>query len=83
MLYNMVIYASTDQAFAKIHSIDGLPMFSAGRAGGRIRTGLHIDGDGTTGCRLGYTMMQAVGLDIPHWGDQSNQTNQEIGEIIV
>ncbi|HCX13953.1 MAG TPA: hypothetical protein DGZ24_01395 [Rhodospirillaceae bacterium] len=83
LLDNMMIYASTDQSFAKIHSIDGLPMFSAGRAGGRIKTGLHIDGNGTTGCRLGYTMMQAVGLDIPHWGNQSNQTSQEISEIVT
>ena len=83
LLDNVFIYASTDQSFAKIHSIDGLPMFSAGRAGGKIKTGLHIDGKGTTGCRLGYTAMRAVGLDIPHWGNQSNQTNKEIGEIVV
>ena len=58
-------------------------MFSAGRAGGKIKTGLHIDGNGTTGCRLGYTMMKAIGMDVPHWGNQSNQTNKEIGEIVV
>ena len=83
LLDNMMIYASTDQSFAKIHSIDELPMFSAGRAGGKIKTGLHIDGAGTAGCRLGYTMMKAVGLDIPHWGNQSNQTNKAIAEIVV
>ncbi|MHB1205969.1 MAG: DUF1552 domain-containing protein [Rhodospirillaceae bacterium] len=83
LLDNMFVYASTDQSFAKIHSIDGLPMFSAGRAGGKIKTGLHVDGQGTTGCRLGYTAMKAVGLDLPHWGNQSNQTSKEIGEIVV
>jgi len=83
LLDNMAIYASTDQSYARIHSIDNLPMFSAGRAGGRIKTGLHINGAGTTGCRLGYTMMKAVGVDVPHWGNQSNQTNKEIGEIVV
>ena len=83
LLDNMMIYGSTDQSFAKIHSIDGLPMFSAGRCGGKIKTGLHIDGQGTTGCRLGYTMMRNLGLDIPHWGNQSNQTNKEISEIVV
>jgi hypothetical protein len=79
----MLIYASTDQSFAKIHSIDGLPMFSAGTAGGRIKTGLHIDGGGTPGTRLGYTMMKTLGVDIPHWGTQSNNTSKEIGEILV
>ena len=48
-----------------------------------IKTGLHIDGKGTTGCRLGYTAMKAMGMEIPHWGNQSNQTNKEIGEIVV
>lgn len=83
LLDNMLIYASTDQSFAKIHSIDGLPMFSAGSAGGKIKTGLHIDGGGTPGTRLGYTMMKTLGVDIPHWGTQSNNTSKEISEILV
>ena len=83
LLDNMLVYASTDQSFAKIHSIDGLPMFSAGRAGGRIKTGLHIDGGGTPGTRLGYTMMKTLDVDIPSWGTQSNNTSKEISEILV
>jgi hypothetical protein len=83
LLDNMLIYASTDQSFAKIHSIDGLPMFSAGRGGGKIKTGLHLDGGGTPGTRLGYTLMKTLGVDIPHWGTQSNNTSKEICEILV
>jgi len=83
LLDNMLIYASTDQSFAKIHSIEGLPMFSAGRAGGKIKTGLHLDGGGTPGTRLGYTMMKTLGVDIKSWGTQSNDTSKEIGEILV
>lgn len=83
LLDNMLIYASTDQSFAKIHSIEGLPMFSAGSAGGRIKTGVHLDGGGTPGTRLGYTMMKTLGVDIPSWGTQSNNTSKEISEILV
>ncbi len=83
LLDNMLIYASTDQSFAKIHSIEGLPMFTAGRAGGKIKTGLHIDGGGTPGSRLGYTMMKSLGVDINSWGTQSNNTSKAIGEILV
>lgn len=83
LLDNMLIYASTDQSFAKVHSIEGLPMFSAGRAGGRIKTGLHLDGGGTPGTRLGYTMMKTLGVDIASWGTQSNITSKEISEILV
>lgn len=83
LLDNAFIYATTDQSFAKLHAIDGIPMFSAGNAGGRIKTGLHIDGGGTPGCRLGFTAQRLMGLDIASWGAKSNTTSQPIGEILV
>lgn len=83
MLDNVLVYATTDHSFAKTHSIDRMPMFTAGRAGGQIKTGLHIDGTRTAGTRLGYTSLHLMGLDVPSWGDQSNKTSSEIGEILV
>ena len=83
ILDNALIYATTDQSFAKLHAIDGIPMFSAGTAGGRVKTGLHIDGDGSPGCRLGYTAQRLMGLDIESWGSKSNNTSSEISEILV
>ena len=83
LLDHSFIYATTDQSFAKIHGIEGIPMFSAGNAGGRVKTGLHIDGAGTPGCRLGYTGMRVMGLDVPSWGDKSNKTANEISEVLA
>jgi hypothetical protein len=83
LLDNMLIYASTDQSLARIHSIDNQPMFTAGRAGGRVKTGLHIDGSGTAGTRLGYTAMKIFELDSASWGSQSNGTSKEIGEMLA
>lgn len=83
LLDNVLIYATTDQSLARLHQIDGLPMFTAGRAGGKLKTGLHIDGKGSPGTRLGYTAMKVMGLDIPSWGTQSNNTSKEIGEILA
>lgn len=83
LLDNAFIYATTDQSFAKIHAIDGIPMFSAGTAGGRVKTGLHIDGGGSPACRLGYTAQRLMGLDIESWGDKSNNTSSEVSEILV
>lgn len=83
LLDNAFVYATTDQSFAKVHAIDGIPMFSAGTAGGRVRTGLHIDGRGTPGCRLGYTAQRLMGLEIASWGDKSNHTSSPIGEVLV
>lgn len=83
MLDNVLVYCTTDHSYAKIHSIERMPMFTAGRAGGQIKTGLHIDGTKTPGTRLGYTAMRLMGLDVTSWGDKSNKTSSEIGEILV
>ena len=83
LLDNCFVYSTTDQSFAKTHSIEGIPMFSAGTAQGRVRTGLHLDGRGSPGCRLGYTAQRLMGLDIKAWGDKSNRTSDAISEILV
>jgi len=83
LLDNTLIYASTDSNWARIHSIDGIPMFTAGRAGGRVRTGLHIDGAGTAATRVGFTAMKVFGVDAASWGTKSNNTAKEIPEILA
>ena len=83
LLDHSFIYATTDQSFAKTHSIEGIPMFCAGTAGGRVKTGMHIDGGGSPGCRLGYTALRLMGVDTPSWGDKSNKTANEISEILA
>lgn len=83
MLDNVLVYANTDQSFAKVHSIDGIPMFTAGNARGRLRTGVHVDGGGSPGTRLGFTVMKLMGVELDSWGDKSNHTSQMISEILV
>ena len=62
LLDNVLIYGFTDvMVFARVHSLDGMPMFTAGRAGGKVKTGLHIDGAGTPVTRLGLTTMRVMG----------------------
>src|SRR4029077_7053876 len=74
LLDNVLIYANSDHGLARIHSLDGMAMFTAGRAGGRVKTGLHVAGDGTAATRLGYTAMKIMGLPIRTWGTKSNAT---------
>ena len=83
LLDNVLLYASTDTAWARIHSLDGVPMFTAGRAGGRVKTGLHINGGGTPGTRVGYTAMKIFGVDATQWGTQSNLTSKEVSEMLA
>ena len=55
----------------------------AGRAGGKIKTGLHLKMEGATTARLGYTVQRLMGIDIKGWGSRSNATDKELGEIMA
>jgi hypothetical protein len=83
LLDNTLLYGSTDHAWARIHSLDGIPAFTAGRAGGRVKCGLHIDGNGTPATRLGYTAMRVMGVEASSWGTGSNRTASDIAEMLV
>lgn len=83
LLDNMLVYASTDSGLARVHAIDNIPMFTAGRAGGKLKTGLHIDGAGSAATRVGYTSLKLMGVDVASWGTKSNSTSQPVGEVLA
>jgi len=83
LLDNMFIVADTDHGFARLHELDKMPMFTAGRAGGKLKTGLHVDLKGTSIARMGYTALRLTGVDVASFGDRSNLTSSEIGEILI
>jgi hypothetical protein len=83
LLDNVLIYAVTDHGYARVHTLDGMAAMTAGRAGGKLKTGLHIKTEGATIGRLGYTAQRIMGLDINSWGTRSNNTSKEFGEILV
>jgi hypothetical protein len=83
LLDNVVVYAHSDQELAKIHSINGIPMMTAGRAGGRLKAGLHVNGKGEAGTQLGYTLMRVMGLNATEWGKGSMKSTRQIGEIVA
>lgn len=83
LLDNMLIYASSETNYARVHTLDGLPSYTIGRAGGRIRTGFHVVGGGDPQTRVGLTIMQAMGLRRSSWGTRSLETSRPITEILV
>jgi hypothetical protein len=59
-------------------------MLTAGRAGGRVRTGYHYaapQGDPVT--RVSLTVMQSLGVPISTFGSESNRTAKTITEVMV
>lgn len=83
LLDHTLVYAHSDNESAKTHVLDGTPMFTAGGASGRLKTGLHIDGKGDVATRLGYTVQRVMGLTIGEWGGGSLRTSREISEILA
>lgn len=83
LLDRCLVLAYTDTSEARLHAVDGIPMFLAGAAGGRLKTGLHIAGQGETVSRAGLTVQQAMGLDVDRWGTGANQTASPIGELLA
>jgi len=83
LLDNMLIYANTDHGDARVHSLNKLVSFTAGRAGGRAKTGLHVDAKETGVTRVGYTALRIMGLELPTWGDKSNMTADPFNEIVA
>jgi len=83
LIDNVLVYAHSDNEDAKTHVLNGTPMFTVGRAGGRLRTGLHVDGGGDVATRLGYTVQRVMGLPVAEWGVASLRTSREITEILA
>ena len=83
LLDNTLLFAHSETEFAKFHTIDNIPMMLAGRAGGRVKSGLYVDGAGTPVSRVGLTLQQLMGVSIDKWGTQSMETNKAIGELVA
>jgi hypothetical protein len=83
LLDRCLILYSTDGGSARVHSTDNIPMFTAGGAGGRIKTGMHIRAQGDTVARVGLTLQQVMGVPTGSWGTDSNRTSKTFSEIMV
>ncbi len=83
LLDHSLILAYTDTGFAKLHTLEDIPMLLAGSASGRIKTGYHIAGAGGPVTRVGLTVQQAMGMSIDSWGVGSMATKKPITEIMA
>ena len=83
LLDHCAVMAFTDQAYARIHSVDGLPILVAGGASGRIKTGHHIAGDNSQVSRVGLTLQKALGVSVDTWGQESLQVKTPYTELLA
>lgn len=83
VLDRALILWQTDHGYARTHTMDDLPILTVGRAGGRLKTGLHVVTTGDPSTRVGLTVQQVMGVPLNSWGRLSNQTSKPITEIIA
>ena len=83
LLDRSLLLAHSDCQLAQIHNLSGIPIMTAGSAGGRIKTGLHVAGKSSPATRIGLTAMQALGVQMAEWGANSMKTSQAVSEIVA
>jgi hypothetical protein len=82
LLDHSLIMAFSDTGYAKIHSIENIPMFLAGRAGGKHKAGQHIATKGDSVTRVSLTAMHLVGAAAGEFGSGAMKTTRPISEVI-
>jgi len=83
LLDNSLVFAFSDTGYAKIHSIENIPMFLAGGAAGRHKAGQHIHTTGESVTRVSLTAMRLVGAPVGEFGTASMKTARPITDVIA
>lgn len=83
LLDNMLVLAHSDVSFGKNHDVNGLPMMVAGRAGGKVKSGIHIKSGGDPVTRVGLTMQQVMGVSVDTWGTGASRATRALSELLI
>jgi hypothetical protein len=83
LLDHMLIMGFSDTGYAKIHSIDNIPMFLAGGAGGKHKAGQHIHTTGDSVTRVSLTAMQLVRAPVGEFGSGTMKTSRPVTEVMA
>lgn len=83
LLDRTIVYAFTDHGEARLHSMKHYPILTAGSGGGRMKTGYHLQAEGDTVTRVGFTIQQAFGLSASSWGSESNEASRAFTEVLA
>lgn len=83
LLDRMVLFAYTDHAAPRLHSVRDYPVLIFGTGGGRFKTGMHIAGRGDAVTRVGYTLQLAMGISAGSWGVGGNRVVTPYSEVLA
>ena len=84
VLSNSLIYAMSEVSDGTAHNYTDMPILVAGRAGGRIRSGLHVQPSSQTNASMvPLTCMRALGLDVAEFGAGASRATDVVSELLV
>ena len=83
LLDNTLVYAHSEHDNAQMHGLDGIPVMTAGRAGGRIRTNIHFEGPDKPATQIGLSLMRAMNLNVGTWGYGSMATSEVVPGLLA
>jgi hypothetical protein len=83
LLDNLLVFAHSDVSYAKNHDVAGIPIMLAGRAGGKIKPGIHVNGGGGPITRVGLTLQQTMGLPTESWGLEAMKTSRPVTDFLT
>ena len=83
LLDNTLVMGLSESGWAKIHSVDNIPMFFAGGAGGKHKAGQHVAGNGDPVTRVSLTAQQMLGMSVGEFGIGSMKTAKTISEVMA
>ncbi|MEC8860774.1 MAG: DUF1552 domain-containing protein [Pseudomonadota bacterium] len=83
LLDNCLVFALSDTGYAKIHSLENIPMMLAGGASGRHKAGHHVHAPGESVTRVSLTAMQLAGAPVGEFGSGSMRTARPITDVMA
>ena len=82
LLDNCAIVATSEVSDAGDHSKSNMPVIIAGKAGGAIRSGLHLNSPGST-YRVHTSLMTAIGMPSPTFGVDDASTSNVVPGLLT
>jgi hypothetical protein len=83
LLDHSLVFGFSDTGYAKIHSLENIPMFLAGGANGRHKAGQHIVGKDESVTRVSLTAQQLAGAPVGEFGVGAMKTSRPISEVMA
>jgi hypothetical protein len=83
LLDHSLVFATSESNYAKLHTLDSMPILVAGSANGKWKQGQHVIGKGDPTTRVGLTVQQALGIPVSTWGTGAMQTSRPISEVLA